>query len=116
MKNMIIAAVAVAMLACVGSVQAGEVSNDMLSDMGLSGMQSMSDAQGLEVRGMGGYARISTTLTVYSWPKIYELNRTVSAYGPRANVDTSTTIRVSTWLGSVFVHTSASASAGRPPS
>ena len=64
MKNLIIAAVAVAVLSFAGNIFAGDISQDMLSDMGLGNMQTMSDTQGLEVRGIGYFGSACQGLSV----------------------------------------------------
>ncbi len=62
MNKLMLALAVVAMMAC-GAV-AGEVSQATLSDMGLAGMQSMSDQEGMAVRGafafVGGFSFAST--------------------------------------------------------
>ncbi len=40
---------------------AGEPSRDMLGKMGLSGMKTMSDSQGMQVRGMGSFTYVAGT-------------------------------------------------------
>ena len=71
MKNLIIAAVAVAVVSFAGSAFAGDISNDMLSDMGLGNMQSMSDDQGMDVRGSGYYGYGSATATVSGFVSVH---------------------------------------------
>jgi hypothetical protein len=56
MKKFVIALVAFFGLGA--AVQAADVSSDMLSKMGLGGMQQMTDAQGLAIRGMGNSVRV----------------------------------------------------------
>ena len=51
-SSMMVAAVA-AIFAMATPAQAGDVPDSMLAQMGLSGMQRMSDAQGMKVRGQG---------------------------------------------------------------
>ena len=58
MKNLIFAAVALTTLMVAGSAFAADISQDMLSEMGLGDMQTMSDSQGMDVRGMGFYYQI----------------------------------------------------------
>lgn len=62
MYKMLLALAVVAVMAC-GAV-AGEVSQGVLSDMGLANMQSMSDDEGMAVRGafaiVGGFSFAST--------------------------------------------------------
>jgi hypothetical protein len=53
MKNVILALALVALFAAPVLAANGNVSSDMLSKMGLSSMQVMSDEQGTSVRGMG---------------------------------------------------------------
>lgn len=56
MKNVLIALALVAL--CSGTLFAADVSDQTLAKMGLSGMQSVSDAQGLQIRGMGTQASV----------------------------------------------------------
>jgi hypothetical protein len=66
MKNCLIAALAVCVITLCGTLRAGEptaISADTLSAMGLSGMQTMSDDQGLAVRGMG-YAKVTGYISI----------------------------------------------------
>ena len=64
---------------------AGDISQDMLSDMGLGDMQTMSDSQGMDVRGMGyAYASVSGFVSVhvpgvYIFEKKYASDRGYSA-------------------------------------
>ncbi len=53
MKNLLVACVAVVALFCATSVEAGEgqVSQSQLAELGLGGMELMTDAEGEEVRG-----------------------------------------------------------------
>lgn len=68
MKKFAIAVVA--FLGLGAAVQAGEVSSQLLGKMGMGGMQQLSDAQGMEIRGQGqsiragGDIRTTNTNTV----------------------------------------------------
>ena len=50
--------VAALVVAVAASAFAGEPSKSSLSKMGLSGVTKMTDAQGLQVRGMGSFAAV----------------------------------------------------------
>ena len=66
MKNVLIASCALVLFACVSTASAAEmISKSTLSDMGLGSMQTLSDADGMAVRGKGTFAGVwgsSTTL------------------------------------------------------
>ena len=71
MKNLIFAAIAVAMLTVAGNAFAADISQDMLSEMGLGDMQTMSDSQGMDVRGMGFYHHSPATATVSGFVSVH---------------------------------------------
>jgi hypothetical protein len=59
MKNVLIASCALVLVACAATAMAGEpISLATLSDMGLGGMQQLSDNDGLTVRGKGTFAGV----------------------------------------------------------
>ena len=59
MKNVLIASCALVLFACVSSASAAEpISNSMLSNMGLGSMQTLSDTDGMAVRGKGTFAGV----------------------------------------------------------
>jgi hypothetical protein len=59
MKNVIFASCALVLFAFVSSAAAGEpISKSTLSNMGLGSMQSLSDADGMAVRGKGTFAGV----------------------------------------------------------
>ncbi|MEX2333250.1 MAG: hypothetical protein WD600_03270 [Pseudohongiella sp.] len=59
MKNVLIASCALVLLACVSTATAAEpISKSTLGNMGLSGMQSLSDADGMAIRGKGTFAGV----------------------------------------------------------
>lgn len=60
MKYLLMIIAVVMIFAAPALASDGNVSNDNLAKMGLSGMNVMSDAQGTAVRGLG-YARVSGT-------------------------------------------------------
>jgi hypothetical protein len=67
MKKFVFAIVAVFGFAA--AAQAADVSNDLLSKMGLGGMQRLSDAQGMDIRGMG-----DQIIDVYSLTNISKID------------------------------------------
>lgn len=58
MKKFAIMCVVTAVVACVSSVKAGEVSKSTLGSLGLGSMQQLSDNDGLTVRGKGTSASV----------------------------------------------------------
>jgi len=59
MKNVLIASCALVLFACVSTASAAEtVSKSTLSNMGLGSMQTLSDADGMGVRGKGTFAGV----------------------------------------------------------
>ncbi len=59
MKNVLIASCALVLVAYVSTASAGEpISNSTLSNMGLSSMELLSDADGMAVRGKGTFAGV----------------------------------------------------------
>ncbi len=72
MKNVLLTLALVALFAAPAMAANGNLSNDMLSKMGLSGMQTMSDAQGTAVRGMG-WVYASLEVHIQSGLNTYDL-------------------------------------------
>jgi len=60
----------------------GNVSNDTLAKMGLSGMNAMSDAQGTSVRGMG-FAYVNVTIYLVSGASTVTVNYGMSDKGDK---------------------------------
>lgn len=98
MKNWIIALVAVALIATAGSVyadQPGAISQSTLADMGLGGMQTMTDQQGLDVRGksiakVSGYIFISAPyMQVYERKLAVGNNAAVGGFAAQVSVSQS---------------------------
>jgi hypothetical protein len=53
MRSLLIVCVIVLMAGVANAAAPGQISDNALAQMGLSGMQTMSDAQGSQIRGMG---------------------------------------------------------------
>jgi hypothetical protein len=107
MKNLMIAVVAVAMLAFAGNVFAGDISQDMLADMGLGEMQSMSDDQGMDVRGMGYYyspatAKVSGFVTVNVGGVFIFEKKYASDYGRTAYAEGGFSVQITSFDGYNF--------------
>jgi len=64
--RMFVAILTVAAIAFAGTAMAADVPQDTLSQMGIQGMQKVSDAEGLEIRGMGNtYDTFNQVLNMY---------------------------------------------------
>jgi hypothetical protein len=62
MRPLLLVCVAACVVLAAGMANAaGQISDNALAQMGLAGLQTMSDAQGAEVRGMGFGVRFVTT-------------------------------------------------------
>jgi len=64
MRSLLIVCVVACLALTAGMANAaspGQISDNTLSQMGLAGLQTMSDAQGTEIRGMGGLVVVSGT-------------------------------------------------------
>lgn len=98
MYKMLLALAVVAVMAC-GAV-AGEVSQAALSDMGLAGMQSMSDDEGMAVRGawaFGGSFALAVTPAASSGSAY-----TAGDVGPGPDVALTSTYATATSTLSVY--------------
>ena len=88
MKYAAMVAVLLTVCACSAFAGDGQISKSALADMGLSGLQVMSDAQGMSVRGSG--ASVSGTATVGDTTADYDATfpnfATGSAFAAEASI------------------------------
>ena len=86
MKNVFLTLALVALFAAPAFAANGNLSNDMLSKMGLSGLQAMSDAQGTAVRGLG-FVSVSLSVHLVSDCSYVDLKIKATDCGPKACVE-----------------------------
>jgi hypothetical protein len=81
----------------------GQISDNTLAEMGLAGMQSMSDVQGTEVRGMGFGRTAVTTATSYAATSSHG-NTAVAAGSASASGKKALSVSAGVAMSNVFVH------------